>query len=51
MKKFKKLASLVMAAMMALMVSVTANAEGEEVLVKNHLRVQFHQLYGLITTK
>ena len=34
MKKFKKLASLVMAAMMALMVSVTANAEGEEVLVK-----------------
>ena len=33
MKKFKKLASLVMAAMMALMVSVTANAEGEEVLV------------------
>lgn len=34
MKKFKKLASLVMAAMMALTVSVTANAEGEEVLVK-----------------
>ena len=33
MKKFKKLASLVMVAMMALMVSVTANAEGEEVLV------------------
>ena len=34
MKKFKKLASLVMAAMMALTVSVTAKAEGEEVLVK-----------------
>ena len=33
MKKFKKLASLVMAAMMVLTVTVTSNAEGEEVLV------------------
>ena len=33
MKKIKKLTSLVMAAMMVLTVTVTANAEGEEVLV------------------
>ena len=50
MKKFKKLASLVMAAMMALMVSVTANAEGEEVLVAGRVapptivRYQRHDL-------
>ena len=33
MKKFKKLASLVMAAMMVLTATVTSNAEGEEMLV------------------
>ena len=33
MKKIKKLTSLVMAAMMVLTVTVTSNAEGEEMLV------------------